>query len=125
MNPFADYMKLFKLGVQNADKIVEGLSNKTLKEFNLLSDEKQKVISDRMDICLNCPYNSRLARESGEYLQIFGKPYVTGRAEMHCSLCGCVLEFKTASLSSNCGIEAHNDRNPDNQLPLKWTKYEK
>ena len=125
MNPFADYMKLLKLGIKNADKVIEGISNKTLNEFNLLNDEQQKVISDRMDICLNCPYNSKLAPSSDEYLQLFGKPYATGRSELHCSLCGCVIEFKTASLTSNCGIEAHNDRNPDKPLLLKWTKYEK
>jgi hypothetical protein len=122
MNPFLDYMKLLKQGVKNADKIIEGISRKTLNEFNLLNDDDRHRIADRMDICLNCPYNSRLARTSSEHLELTGVPYATGRAELHCSLCGCVIEFKTACLSCNCGIETWNERHPDKKLELKWKK---
>ena len=125
MNPFADYMKLLKLGIKNADKVIEGISNKTLNEFNLLSDEQQKVIYDRMDICLNCPYNSRNAPDSAEYKSLTGEHYATGRPELHCSLCGCTIPFKVSSLSSNCGIEAWNEEHPEKQIDLKWTQYEK
>ena len=122
MNPFADYIKLLKQGLKNSDKIVEGISMKTLKEFNLLNDEDKHTISDRMDKCLDCPYNSRNAQVSAEYLELFNKPYATGRHDFHCSLCGCLIELKTASLSSNCGIETWNERNPTKQMELKWTK---
>ena len=122
MNPFLDYMKLLKQGVKNADKIIEGISRKTLNEFNLLNDDDKHQIADRMDICLNCPYNSRLARTSPEHLELTGLPYATGRTELHCSLCGCVIEFKTACLSCNCGIETWNERYPDKKLELKWKK---
>lgn len=122
MNPFADYMKLLKQGVKNADKIIEGISNKTLKEFNLLSNENKTIISDRMDKCLDCPFNSRNAKLSTEYLAIYGKHYATGREDFHCSLCGCLLELKTASLSSNCGVETWNERNPSKPMELKWHK---
>jgi hypothetical protein len=122
MNPFADYIKLLKQGVKNTDKIVEGISMKTLKEFNLLNDEDKHTISDRMDKCIDCPYNSRNAKVSTEYLALYNKPYTTGRADFHCSLCGCLIELKTASLSSNCGIETWNERNPTKEMELKWTK---
>jgi hypothetical protein len=122
MNPFADYIKLLKQGLKNSDKIVEGISMKTLKEFNLLNDEDKHAISDRMDKCIDCPYNSRNAKVSTEYLALFSQPYATGRNDFHCSLCGCLIELKTASLSSNCGIETWNERNPTKQMELKWTK---
>lgn len=122
MNPFADYMKLLKQGVKNADKIVEGISLKTLNAFNLLNDNDKQRISDRMDICVNCPYNSRNARVSSEYLELTGLPYATGRTELHCALCGCVIEFKTACLTCNCGIETWNQLHPSKKQELKWTK---
>jgi hypothetical protein len=122
MNPFADYMNLLKQGVKNADKVIEGISNKTLKEFNLLNDDDKQRITDRMDICLNCPYNSRNATVSSEYMALTGVPYSTGRSELHCALCGCVVEFKTACLTCNCGIADWNSKNSQKKLPLKWTK---
>ena len=124
MNPFKEYTNLIKRGVLNADKIVEGLSNKALKRFNLLNEEDRNIIEQRMDICLNCPYNSNSATTSEEYLALTGEHYTTSRPELHCSLCGCILDLKTSSLSSNCGIEfwnEENEQNPEKQLPLKWT----
>jgi hypothetical protein len=122
MNPFLDYMNLLKQGVKNADKIIEGISTKTLKEFNLLNEDDKQRITGRMDICLNCPYNSRNAKLSPEYLELTGHPYSTGRTELHCALCGCVAEFKTACLTCNCGVQNWNELHPDKKLELKWTK---
>jgi hypothetical protein len=76
-----------------------------------------------MEICLNCPYNSRAARESVEYAELTGNHYDTSRPEDHCAFCGCILDFKTASLSSDCGIADWNEENLEKQLPLKWQKY--
>ena len=103
------------------DKVMEGMSNKIAKDFKLLSVEKQNIIADRMDVCLNCPYNSRNAKTSDEYRELVGRAYDSERPELHCSLCGCFIEAKTASLSSNCGIEAWNGNNPTRVLELKWT----
>ena len=101
---------------------MEGISNKTLKEFNLLNDDDKERISERMDICLNCPYNSRNATVSPEYHSLNGKPYSTGRSDFHCSLCGCVIELKTACLTCDCGIKDWNSKNSQKKLELKWIK---
>jgi hypothetical protein len=110
--------------LQNADKILHGMTNKVANHFRLLSDEKKEIIADRMERCLGCPYNSINARVSQEYEQLTGKHYDTARPELHCSLCGCILEIKTSSLSSDCGIVDWNEDNPDKQLEPKWTKHE-
>jgi hypothetical protein len=125
MNQFKEYLSLAKKGVKNIDKVFEGVRNDVSNKFKLLSDEKQRVIADRMDICLSCPFNSKNAPTSKEYRELVGEAYSTTREELHCSLCGCTSTYKTASLSSNCGIEHWNETNPDKQLELKWTKYEK
>ena len=124
MNLFKEYLSISKKGLRNADKILHGLTNKVAYRFRLLSDEKKEVISTRMDICLGCPYNSINARISQEYEQLTGKHYDTSRPELHCSLCGCILELKTSSLSSDCGIVDWNEDNPEKQLEPKWTQYE-
>lgn len=77
-----------------------------------------------METCLKCPYNSANAQLSEEYKELTGKSYKTTRPELHCSLCGCVLEFKTFSLSSDCGITDWNEENPNKQLTPKWLKHE-
>jgi hypothetical protein len=124
-NQFKEYLNLTKKGLKNFDKVFEGVRNDIANSFELLSDEKKQVISDRMDICLNCPFNSEQAKTSNEYLQLTGENYETSRSELHCSLCGCTTTYKVASLSSNCGIEHWNEKNKNKQLELKWEKYEK
>lgn len=101
------------------------MSTKVAKDFKLLDDDKKNIIADRMDICLNCPYNSRNATGSVEYRELFGDSYRTSRGEFHCAVCGCILEVKTASLSSNCGLESWNANNPERALDLKWRAVEK
>jgi len=101
------------------------MTTKVANDFKLLSNDKQNIIADRMDICINCPYNSRNARKSPEFKELYGASYGSERPEFHCSLCGCVLEFKTASLSSNCGIESWNATHPNRKLELKWRAVEK
>ena len=120
MNPFKEYVTMSLKGIKSIDKVIEGVATSTLKSFDMLSDEKKQIISDRMDLCFDCPFNSRNAPTSDEYKQLTGDHYVTTRRELHCSLCGCVCTLKVASLSSNCGIEYWNLRNPQKQLPLKW-----
>ena len=77
-----------------------------------------------MDICLGCPYNSENAKLSKEYRELLGEQYNTPRPELHCSLCGCILEIKTSSLSSDCGIVDWNEDHPEKQLEPKWLKHE-
>jgi hypothetical protein len=123
MNPFKEYLQLTKRGIQNFDKVFEGIRNDVSNKFKLLSKEKKEVIAERMDICINCPYNSRNAPSSDEYKSLTGEHYTTNRSELHCSFCGCTVPFKVSSLNSNCGAETWNEENPDNQIELKWTQY--
>ena len=125
MNPFKEYLDLSIKGLKNADKVLSGLKTKVIDRFKLLDNERRQIIAERYDICTNCPYNSRNAKQSAEFYKLQGKHYDTSRSELHCSLCGCIIEYKTSSLYSNCGIEEWNKENPEKQLPLKWTKYEK
>lgn len=119
MSSFFEYINLIGKGLKNFNKVAEGIVNKTT--FKALPEEDQKLILDRLAICHECPYNSDLAQASEEYLKIMGKPYETKRKDLHCSLCGCVVEFKVASLSSNCGIEVYNQGKKD-KLELKWKR---
>jgi hypothetical protein len=100
------------------------MTNKIANHFRLLSDEKKEVIATRMDLCLGCPYNSQNAKLSEEYFKLTGEHYNSARPELHCSLCGCIIEVKTSSLSSDCGIVDWNEENPKKQLAPKWLKYE-
>ena len=124
MNPYKEYMALSLKGLKNLNKVLEGVATKTANQFKLLSDEKQNIIAERMDICIACPYNSANAITSPEYVQLTGKHYETSRDELHCSFCGCVCTYKTASLSSNCGVESWNASKPDKQIELLWHKVE-
>jgi hypothetical protein len=125
MNPYKEYMALSLKGLKNLNKVLEGVATKTANQFKLLSDEKQNIIAERMDICIACPYNSANAITSPEYVQLTGKHYETSRDELHCSFCGCVCTYKTASLSSNCGIETWNAEHPLHKIELKWKSTEK
>lgn len=124
MNPYKEYMALSLKGLKNLNKVLEGVATKTANQFKLLNNEKQNIIAERMDICLKCPYNSTNAVSSPEYLQLTGEHYSTTRSELHCSFCGCICTFKTASLSSNCGVESWNASKPDKQIELLWHKVE-
>ena len=124
MNPYKEYMALSLKGLKNLNKVLEGVATKTANQFKLLNNEKQNIIAERMDICLKCPYNSTNAVSSPEYLQLTGEHYSTTRSELHCSFCGCICTFKTASLSSDCGIESWNASKPDKQIELLWHKVE-
>ena len=124
MNPYKEYMALSLKGLKNLNKVLEGVATKTANQFKLLNNEKQNIIAERMDIYLKCPYNSTNAVSSPEYLQLTGEHYSTTRSELHCSFCGCICTFKTASLSSDCGIESWNASKPDKQIELLWHKVE-
>jgi hypothetical protein len=124
MNGFMkEWMETIKKGIPNIDKIFQGFLNDVRFQFKDLSEDKQNEIARRRVICKECPFNSIKATSSNEYKELHGESYKTNRTDNHCSLCGCVVNIKTASLESNCGIEEYNKLNKSN-IPLKWTKYE-
>ena len=125
MNAVKEYTILIKRGIYNIDKVLAGFVNNIRHKYNLLSIDKIKVMTKRIEICKNCPYNSINAQTSFEYKTLTGMHYFSVRPKVHCSLCGCKLDYKVQSLRSNCGIEVWNEENKQNQLELKWTRYQK
>lgn len=118
---YKEFFSLAGKGIQNFDKIAEGVWNEIAHKK--LSPKQKEEITKRTEICANCPFNSENAQLSDEYFTLYGENYKTSRKDPHCALCGCVLKFKVASLSSNCGIEIHNQRHPDKKQILKWTAF--
>lgn len=114
MSKIKEYIKLLPKAIANIDKVAEGFINDVKLEHGMLTQEEQEIIAGRRLICQECPYNSKKAQELGIYK--------TDRTDYHCSLCGCLINKKTAALTENCGIEAYNFDNPNNKLPLKWEK---
>lgn len=121
MSKYLEYLKLIPKGLSNPKQVLEGWIN----EYNFDSLEVKEVeeIIKRRAICEECPLNSINAKTSKEYKDLFDLHYYTDRDDLHCSICSCPIKQKTASLSSNCGLEYYNENNPDNKQPLKWNKY--
>lgn len=115
MSKLGEYLKLIPRGIANIEKVVEGHINNVLLEYGSLPEAEREEIIKRRVICAGCPYMSVNAKEKG---------YKSERVDEHCTMCGCPIEPKTASLDSNCGIEHYNKKNPNNRLPLKWTKFD-
>lgn len=65
----------------------------------MLPEEQQVEIVRRRLICSECPFTSSNAVKDG---------YKSDRFDEHCTLCGCSINRKTASLSSACGIDCCN-----------------
>lgn len=121
-----NYKELFDLagkGIKNFDKIAEGVWNEISSKT--LNSAQKKEITKRTEICAGCPFNSENAQTSREYFDLYEESYKTTRKDPHCALCGCVLKYKVASFSSNCGLEIHNRRFPEKQQPLKWEAFKK
>lgn len=129
-----EYAELVKKGVQNGDKIIEGIRvSAKIKEQkkrealglphleNEISDEAVAEIILRKELCANCEFNSKNAEKLRDYSSSI--PFT------HCTLCKCRIgedNSKEYCLSCNCGMEAWNNRNP--HLPpmeLKWRAFEK
>jgi hypothetical protein len=118
---FKEMFSLAGKGIKNFDKIVEGVWN-NMNPNNLTEGQKKEILK-RAKACAECPYNSINAKNSEEYYKLYGKHYTSSRTDSHCGICGCLLKLKISSLSSNCGLETHNQRNPNNKQELKWTAY--
>jgi hypothetical protein len=65
----------------------------------MLPEDEQAEIVRRRLICADCPFNSVNAKLDG---------YKSDRLDEHCTMCGCTINRKTASLSSACGIDCCN-----------------
>lgn len=114
-------------------KIFEGWSNKFKEHFDLLAPEKVQVANKRKTICESCPFNSKnVKQDDSEYrvMVIQGymslgasnvkvNPYQSHLPYEHCVWCGCEIEAKCLSFSSNCGIEDYN-KNYNRNCELKW-----
>jgi hypothetical protein len=115
MNKLYELAALIPKGLSNLDKVIEGNINSIKLENGHLSSSQVEEIARRRAICAECPLMSNNAKELG---------YKTRRVRPFCTACGCPTKTKTASLTSNCGIEELNKQNPDNQLPLRWAAYD-
>jgi hypothetical protein len=82
MGKWKKYIEIFK----NADKIADGIANSLFKKEHV-----EAIATDRFQVCIKCGlYDSK-----GENCLVPG-------TQPCCSDCGCSLEFKTRSLSSEC-----------------------
>lgn len=125
MNRLKEYISLVKRGIPNIDKIAEGMLNQVKQEFNALPEDQQEEIAKRRLICESCPLFSLNAKSNDEeYQKLFKKPFEFDSVRnTYCGSCGCEYKVRTASLSSNCGVEYYNEQNPENIQELKWTRY--
>lgn len=73
----------------NRTAILEGIKNSLFK-----SEHVEQIAAERMAICEQCPF-----------IDLIGSQCMVPGTQPCCGKCGCSLEFKTRSLSSNCGDE--------------------
>lgn len=123
MSKLSEYLKLIPKGLSNIENVIEGISNSKKFKKNQLSNAQLKEIIRRREICGNCPFNSKNAPTSPEYKKLFGDSYKTDREDLHCSICACVIEYKTASFNDDCGLIHYNHDFPENPQELKWRKF--
>jgi hypothetical protein len=111
-----DYTEAVINGLQNGDKIIEGLiiGAKVKNGSGEIKPEELAEILRRKEICAECPFNSKNA----------GAPYSSTLAYTHCCLCKCRIGYddsKEYCLSCNCGAEAFNEANPHlKPIEVKW-----
>lgn len=124
MSVISEYLKLIPKGLPNSVQIVEAIFTNAQFVLNKLPEDQRNEIIRRRVICAGCPFMSKNAKTSNEYKELTGANYKTDRNDDHCAFCGCGINIRTSSLGSVCGIEKWNQDNPDNQIQLKWEKYE-
>lgn len=122
MNKYLEYLKLVPRGLKNIEQVVEGVMNDIKINNGALTEEQQNEVLKRRLICKYCPFMSENAKTSQEYFELFNQHYVTHRSDEHCSMCGCPISTRTASLSSNCGLEHYNNTH-ENKIELKWKTF--
>lgn len=118
--PLKDWITVVKNGLKNGDKVIEALIIAAKAKNEELSVEALAEILKRKEICSTCPFNSKNAPKHG--LKIFDLPFE------HCIFCKCLIGSeeggKEYCLSCQCGISEHNKRHPEQQMQLKWDKFE-
>jgi len=82
IKPWTKYLDAFK----NVDKIAEGIKNNMFKKEHI-----EAIFTDRYQICAKCPL-----------LDLEGTSCLAPGTQPCCSDCGCSLDFKLRSLSSEC-----------------------
>lgn len=121
MSKLVEYLKLVPKFLGHPEKVIEGWINDAKLEAGKLSEEDLEIVLTRRSICSTCPFNSsNLKNNDSLYKEMYGESFKTERAEEFCGICSCPLIKKTASLSSNCGIENWNLEHPKEKLELKW-----
>jgi len=96
----------------NIDKIAEGISNKVFKKKHV-----EAVFTNRYQVCAKC-----------SLLDMKGKDCLAPGSQPCCSDCGCSLEFKLRSLSSECPKgywKAYVDEETENKIIEQISKNEK
>lgn len=91
-----EYLNVLKRGISNISSVTEGWTNSVLNEMKLLDEKKQKIANERLEKCLQCPFNSDNAKSIG---------YETSLDYFHCSSCKCPLNKKVFAFDDNCGLE--------------------
>lgn len=125
MSKITEYLKLIPKGLPNSKDILESIVNNVKLKMGHLAEDIQEEVIRRRVICENCPFISKNATTSPEYQQLTGRSYKTVRNDAHCSFCGCEIKMRTASMNSDCGVDSWNAIEPEKQIPLKWTKFER
>lgn len=121
-----EYFRLAGKGITNFQSVLDGVITDVRLSHGMLPNDQQEEIIRRRMICANCPFNSEHAKLSIEFSTLNnGVHYKTERQDLHCSICACNIDFKTASLDEKCGLSYYNDLNSKNKQPLKWEEYTK
>lgn len=119
-NSLEEYLKVVKLGIQNGDKIIEGIITAAKVKNGEVSEEGVAEILRRKEICKNCNFNSTIASDTRHYKSSL--PYE------HCTLCLCRIggdNTKEYCLSCKCGKDVWNNSNPTKpQMILEWDSFE-
>lgn len=114
-----EYLEAFKLGIQNGDKIMQGLVVSAQVKNGKINEDALAEILRRKDICAACPHNSKNAKADGTYTSSL--PYE------HCILCHCRIGYddsKEYCLNCNCGAEVWNKQHPGQPLEVRWTAFD-
>ena len=120
-----EYIDLMKRGIENYDKVAEGVINQVKLKFHKLPKDEQEEIAKRKLICRQCPFYSLNAKKDGsEYKKLMGEDFKYDSVRFnYCGICGCPEDTRTASFSSECGLSHYNDLYPENKQELKWKAY--
>lgn len=116
MAAILEYLKLIPKFFQNSEQIIEGIINDVKLKNGTLPENEQEEIIRRRVICASCPFMSENAKNNPSL------NYKSDRTDPHCSLCQCNIDYKTACLECNCGIEVHNMQHRDQMMEIKWLR---